>query len=88
MCNEREATDDSPLTRPTTDRDVMNAIVVGCNQGHAPSIDSARRILTNIAQGPPETLAEVFEALLDGGVFTDEEIESETSVQTSASASG
>lgn len=84
MCNERE---ESPLTRPATDRDVMNAIVVGCQQGHEPSVESARRVLTNLAQAPPETLAEVFEVLLDGGVFTDEEIESDAA-QKGVSAVG
>jgi hypothetical protein len=61
--------------QPTTDYDVLKAVAVGCRQAHQPSIDTARRVLAKLAEAPPETLSEVFEALLEQGLFTDEDIE-------------
>ena len=69
--------DGEPNEPPTTDYDVMKAIAVGCEQHHMPSVDAARRVLTNLAAAPPGTLAEVFNVLIDGGCFTDESVEGE-----------
>lgn len=73
MCNEKETAVAEPDR--TTDFDVMKAMAVGCAQNHQPSIEAARRILTGLSQAPPETLAEILEVLLEGGCFTDEEID-------------
>lgn len=66
--------------QPTTDYDVLKALMVGCRQAHQPSIESARRVLTGLAAAPPETMAEVLEVLLEGGVFTDEPMDPEDRV--------
>lgn len=73
MGNEKETAVAEPDR--TTDFDVMKAMSVGCSQNHQPSIDAARRILTGLSQAPPETLAEILEVLLEGGCFTDEDID-------------
>lgn len=75
MCNEREEPEAASEDR-VTDYDVMKAIAVGCRQGHPESIAAARRVITELAAAPPETLSEVFDGLLDAGMFTDEDIES------------
>lgn len=73
MGNEKETAVAEPDR--TTDFDVMKAMSVGCSQNHQPSIEAARRVLTGLSQAPPETLAEVLEVLLEGGCFTDEDID-------------
>ncbi len=61
----------------TTDRDVLKAIAVGCRQDHQPSIEAARRLLTGLAAAPAATLSEVMDVMFEGGVFTDESVETE-----------
>lgn len=77
MCNEKDIQEsfDRLATEVTTDYDVLKAIVVGCQQDHQPSIESARRLLLGLSEAPPTTMAEVLGVLLDGGCFTDEDIE-------------
>ena len=73
MGNEKETAVAEPDR--TTDFDVMKAMAVGCAQNHQPSIDAARRVLTGLSLAPSDTLAEILEVLLEGGCFTDEEID-------------
>lgn len=79
MSNEKETAVADPDR--TTDFDVMKAMAVGCVQNHQPSIDAARRVLNGLSQAPPETLAEILEVLLEGGCFTDEEIDIDVPVE-------
>jgi len=71
--------------QPTTDYDVLKALMVGCRQAHQPSIESARRVLTGLAAAPPDTMAEVLEVLLEGGVFTDEPMDPDDRVELTLS---
>lgn len=86
MSNEKETAVAEPDR--TTDFDVMKAMAVGCVQNHQPSIDAARRVLNGLSQAPPETLAEILEVLLEGGCFTDEEIDIDVPVDLTLAAAG
>jgi len=87
MCNEKDIQEsfDRLAADQTTDYDVLKALMVGCRQNHQPSIESARRVLTGLAAAPPETMAEVLEVLLEGGVFTDEPMEPDDRVELTLS---